>query len=493
MTEFMNFLPLGLIVSFGILVMLAEVFITEKKEFLAYFSLVGIILSAFSSVSLWSNSAILKATYFAQNFTVNNYSLFFYLIFLLCGGVTVFISPPYLRRENMVHGEYYALILFAISGMMLMASSNDLITMFLGLEVMSISVYVLAGFRRNDVKSNEAILKYFFLGAFSAGFILYGIAMLYGASGSTLLPEIKLALASPTFQYRGISIIGVFLLLTGVLFKVAAVPFHSWVPDVYEGAPNPITGFMISAVKAASFALFIKVFLVGLIDMKDLWVGAIQIVAVFTMFIGNIMAFTQENIKKMLAYSSISHTGYLLLGIATLDYSSQSASAMLYYLASYSVGSIGLFACISYLNQKDDNFLNISDYAGLGFKKPLLGIAISIFMISLIGIPPTAGFFGKYYLFSAAINQGMFLTVILALVNSMMAVYYYLRVIMNMYMKESHTHLELESGKTSTHIVVAFTALATLWLGMGTFTLLSFIPGVNSVIEWTRTSIQSIL
>ncbi|MEK7435135.1 MAG: NADH-quinone oxidoreductase subunit N [Cyanobacteriota bacterium] len=492
MTDLINFLPMMTIVFFAILVLLVDVFI-DRKDITAYLSLSGIFLSVLTTIGLWTQYPLIKASYFNDSFVVNNYSLFFYMIFLISGGVCIFTSPSYLKQEKINHGEYYSLILFAISGMMLMASSNDILTQFLALEIMSISIYVLVGFKRLDIKSNEATLKYYFLGAFSAGFILYGIAMLYGATGTTILSEMRTAISSHNFGYRGITLIGTFFLLTGILFKVAAVPFHSWAPDVYEGAPNPITGFMISAVKAASFAMFIKIFLVGLIDLKDMWSPVIQLIAVFTMFLGNILAFTQENIKRMLAYSSISHTGYLLLGIATLSTSSQSSSAMLYYLASYCIGSVGLFACISYLNQKNENYLNIEDYSGLGFKQPFIAFSIFIFMVSLIGIPPTAGFFGKYYLFSAAINQGMFLTVILALINSMMSVYYYLKVIMFMYIKESHVETFSDSGRLSTNIVLALTTLATVWLGFGTSTVFSIIPGAYTVIEWTKMSIQSIL
>lgn len=506
MNDIFSFLPLGIVVFFAIALMLLEVMIEGRKQILAYVSLGGVIISALSTVSLWNRQeSPFRLSYFSDMFVVDNYSLFFYLIFLLCAGVTAFISPSYLKRESMEHGEYYSLMMFAVSGMMLMASGGDLLTLFLGLEIMSVAIYVMVGFKRYDIKSNEAILKYFFLGAFSAGFILYGIALLYGSCQSTNLIMIKQAMGAEDFAYTNLSMIGILLMLTGLFFKIAAVPFHIWTPDVYDGAPAPVTGFMITAVKAASFAMLIKLFLVSFSTMGDYWRDMVVVIAIITMFVGNIFAFTQENIKRMLAYSSISHTGYLLIGVAalgandgngdmlgTFGITSEAANAILYYLAAYSVSSLGIFACISYLSQKNEDFANIEDYAGLGFKYPLVGLAMSIFMFSLIGIPPTGGFFGKYYLFSAAIKQGMYIPVMIALINSMMSVYYYLKIVVTMYFKDSQVELVTESGKISTNIVLVYTLVATIWLGLGSFTLFSVIPGSIPVIEWTRTSIASL-
>ncbi len=506
MNEYLAFLPLGIIVTFAIAVMLMEVLIEGRKQILAYVSLGGIIISALSTVMIWNkNDSPFRLSFFSDMFVVDNYSLFFYLLFLLSAGVTTFISPSYLKKENMEHGEYYALILFSVSGMMLMASGGDLLTLFLGLEIMTIAVYVLVGFKRYDIKSNEAILKYFFLGAFSAGFILYGIALLYGSCQSTNLITIKEAMRAEDFAYTNLSMIGILLMLVGILFKVGAAPFHLWTPDIYEGAPAPVTGFMITAVKAASFALFLKLFFVSFTSFGDYWRDILVVIAVITMFVGNIYAFTQENVKRMLAYSSISHTGYLMIGIAsigsidgngdmlsTFGGTSEAANAVLYYLSAYTVSSLGIFACISYLSQKNEDFVNINDYAGIGFKYPMIGIAMSIFMFSLIGIPPTGGFFGKYYLFSSAIKQGMYIPIIIALINSMLSIYYYLKVIVKMYMQKGDYQLEKESGSISTNIVLVYTVIATVWLGMGTFTLFSVIPGAVPIIEWTRTSISSL-
>lgn len=506
MNDIFPFLPLGIVVFFAIALMLMEVMIEGRKQILAYVSLGGSILAALSTVSLWNKQETpFKLSYFSDMFIVDNFSLFFYLIFLLVAGVTSFIAPSYLKKENMEHGEFYSLMLFSVSGMMLMASAGDLLTLFLGLEIMSIAVYVMVGFKRYDIKSNEAILKYFFLGAFSAGFILYGIALLYGSCETTNLLAIKDAIKAENFENTNLAMVGILLLLVGVLFKIGAFPFHIWTPDVYDGAPAPVTGFMITGVKAASFAMFIKLFLVSFSAMGDYWRDIILVIAIITMFVGNIFAFTQENIKRMLAYSSIAHTGYLMIGIAALglnsgngdllgdfNSSNDAANAILYYLTAYTVSSLGIFACISYLSQKNEDFTNISSYSGLGFKYPLVGIAMSIFMFSLIGVPPTGGFFGKYYLFSSAIEQGMYIPVIIALINSMLSIYYYLKVIVNMYFKEAHYELSTDNGKISTNIVLVYTLVATIWLGLGTFTLFSIIPSSMSIMEWSRASISSL-
>lgn len=495
MDNIFPFLPFGIITAFAIIVMLLEVFVNKKKEVLAYVALTGIGLASVSTVSLWSNKGEpFRNSFFNEMFVVDSFSLYFYLLFFASAAIATITSVGYLRRDEMFHSEFYSLLLFAVSGMMLMASGGDLITLFLGLEIMSIAIYVLVGFRRHEIKSNEAVLKYFFLGAFSAGFILYGIALLYGATGHTALVKIGDIISSSDFKYTSLATIGMLLILVGTLFKVAAFPFHTWTPDVYDGAPSPVTGFMISAVKAASFAMFLKIFLVAFIDIKDSWVDIIKVLSVLTMITGNIFAISQTNIKRMLAYSSISHTGYLLLGIASLDssYSNGSANAILYYLVSYSISNIGAFACISYLSQKDEKFLNIDDYAGVGFKYPIIGLAMLIFMLSMIGVPPTAGFFGKYYLFSSAMNQGMTYMVLIALVNSMVSIYYYLKVVATMYLKPLVNEFPSEEGKISTNLVLVYTMVSTIWIGLGSFNIFSIIPGVSVLVEWSKVSIQSL-
>jgi len=494
MNPILSFLPIVIIVTFAIATLLMEVFI-KNKDVIAYTSLTAVILSAISSIALWNlGGSVFHQAFFNNMFVVNSYSLFFYMLFFLCAGISIFTSITYLKREEIEHGEYYSLILFALSGMMLMVSSTDLITLFLGLEVMSMAIYILVGFNRNNEKANEALLKYFFLGAFSAGFILYGISFIYGTSGSTELTQIKAVYSHVDIFELKLALVGIILILIGLFFKIAVIPFHFWSPDVYEGSSSPITGFMITAVKVASFALFIRIFLTSFMDTKIIWSEIITLIAILTMFGGNILALTQTNIKRMLAYSSITHTGYLLIGIIGLTntYNSTSASSMLYYLVAYSLANLGIFACISYISQKGEEFVNIEDYSGLGFKYPLIGITMTILIFSLIGIPPTAGFFAKYYLFSSAINEGMLGLVIIAIINSALSIYYYLKVIVVMYLKESKFTLENKCAKVPTSLVLVYTSLGTLWLGIGTFTIAFILPSFSSVLEWAKISIQSL-
>jgi NADH-quinone oxidoreductase subunit N len=496
--QILALLPISIIIVFSLIAMLTEVSINKNKEIIAYISIIGLVFASLSSIYLWKQNQdySFKISLFNNMLTIDNYSIFFYLIFFLCSGITIFISVPYLKRESFEHGEYYSLILMSLSGMMLMVSSNDLIIAFLGIEIMSIAVYVLVGFIRTNIKSNEAILKYFFLGSFSAGFILYGIAMIYGYCGTINFSEINTFLQEKENTLRlSLINIGAILILIGTLFKVAAFPFHVWLPDVYEGSPSPITGFMITAVKVASFGLFIKLVLTIFYKATPYWIDILSYISIFTMFVGNLFAFTQENIKKMLAYSSISHTGYLLIGLSVLLLKSNNfslANSLLFYLVSYSISSLGIFACISYISSKGEKYSNIEDYSGIGFKYPLIGITMSISMLSLIGFPPTSGFFAKYYLFSSAIKEGMGYLVLIGIINSMLSIYYYLKVISVMYLKEFKLDLDSDLGKTSTKIVMLYTAIATIWLGIGTFNLISVFPGFSSIIQWSELSIKSL-
>jgi len=317
--------------------------------------------------------------------------------------------------------------------MMVMASGTELMTLFLGLELMSISLYALAGYTRTRMISNESALKYFLLGSFATGFLLYGMALLYGATGTTNLHGISLFLAKSHLQ-NPMPIIGMALLVIGFGFKIAAVPFHMWAPDVYQGAPSPITAFMSAGPKAAAFAAFVRVFVEALPTLQSEWVALIWIMAVLTMTVGNVIALVQDNIKRMLAYSSIAHAGYVL--VAFLSAGELGISSILYYMLAYTFMNIGAFAIISVLGGKGEDKVNIEDYNGLGYRYPVAAIAMSLFLFSLAGIPPTAGFMGKFYIFSAAIKEGYLGLAIIGVINSVISVYYYLRVTVAMYMKE---------------------------------------------------------
>ncbi|HEU0265266.1 MAG TPA: NADH-quinone oxidoreductase subunit N, partial [Geobacterales bacterium] len=381
----------------------------------------------------------------------DNFSLFFKGIFLLCAALTVLISDYYFKREECNHGELYPMILFATAGMMLMASGTDLMTIFLGLELLSVSLYILAGFNRKNVKSNEAGLKYFLLGAFSTGFLLYGMALIFGATGSVRLDKIASAALRPEVHGNTLFLVGMILMAVGFSFKIAAAPFHMWTPDVYEGAPTPITAFMSAGPKAAGFAAFIRVMLVAMPLLKYDWTSLIAILAVITMTVGNLIALNQDNIKRMLAYSSIAHAGYALVGFTAAN--QVGVAGILFYLLSYTFMNIGAFAIIILVGKKGDANNNVMDYAGLASRRPVLAAVMAIFLFSLAGIPPFAGFMGKFYLFGGAIQAGYLWLAIIGVLNSAASVYYYLRVMVYMYMKEPEQ--DFAWAKTTPAIFVA--------------------------------------
>lgn len=370
------------------------------------------------------------------------YGNFFNIIFLVSAVLTILGSFRYLDRENMQHPEYYMLILLSAFGMMLLASSLDLIVLFIALELMSLSVYVLVGFRRADRRSNEAAIKYFILGGAASAVLLYGSALLYGATGSTNIRDILAFVQANPNGLNLLFTLGAWLVMIGFLFKVAAVPLHMWMPDVYEGAPAPITGFMTTGLKAAAFAAFVRVF-ISMGYGKDV-ASAIQshvhdilwISAVLTMVIGNVVALTQTNVKRMLAYSSIAHTGYLLVGMIAGPQSDQGFAPVVMYLVAYAVMNLGAFIILTIIAAREDHGLNLQDFSGLASRHPWLALSMAVFLFSMAGIPPTAGFAAKYMLFYSAIQAGETLLVVISVLCSAVSVYFYLRVLVYMYMRE---------------------------------------------------------
>lgn len=380
---------------------------------------------------------------FSNLFTFDGVSVFFNYLFLITTVLTLGMSIPHLEGKEYHRGEFYVLILLAAAGMCLMAGAMDLIILFLGLETMSIAVYVLAGMDRNNPKSNEASLKYLLLGAFATGFLLFGIALLYGAAGSTnylVLKDHLGALVENQDPRRVLMLAGLGLVLVGFAFKVAAAPFHMWAPDVYEGAPTPITGFMAAGVKAAAFAALLRLFLIAFQGEWTLTYNVLYALAVLTMCVGNLVALAQQNIKRLLAYSSIAHAGYLLVGITALVVSADGVSALgtahaiLYYLLAYLFMNLGAFAVIVAMGRDGRGGDYLDDYAGLSRSRPELAALMSIFLLSMTGVPPLAGFLAKFYLFQAAVHNRLYLLTVIAVLNSVVSAYYYLRVIMLMYM-----------------------------------------------------------
>jgi NADH-quinone oxidoreductase subunit N len=405
-----------------------------------------------------------RRTLFSGMFVHDGFTVFFTVLLCAIGAVAVLLSWDYVKRTRIHHAEYYALLLCATLGMIVMAAANDLITMFLGLELMSLALYVLVGFRRGSLESNEAALKYFLLGAFASGFLLYGIALIYGATGTTSLPRIAAFLTGSPLRDNPLLLVGGLLLLAGLLFKVAAVPFHMWTPDAYEGAPTSVTAFMSVGAKAAAFAALLRFALRALGDVPGAWIPLLSVVAVLTMTVGNVTALLQNNLKRMLAYSSIAHAGYILVAVTAGG--TAGASAALFYLAVYAVMNLGAFGVLTMMGRGTQEPVLMADIAGLGFRRPWLGLALTVFMLSLGGIPPTAGFMGKVYVFGTALQAGLVPLVIIGVLNSVVSIFYYLRVTVALYMEEPGGEPAGVTWTAPAAIALVLALVLTLWWGV---------------------------
>jgi NADH-quinone oxidoreductase subunit N len=437
----------------GIVAMVYDSFFPNQRRVTLAVSLLGLAISALVLAMMWMSPQ--PAIAFNGMVAHDNLRMAFSFVFLLVTALTILISTVWVDNENVPAGEYHALLMFATFGMMLMASGNDLVVIFLGLETLSIATYVMAGFRKSDLKSNESAMKYFILGSFASAFLLYGMALIYGATGSTNITEIAAKVADPNFP--ALLLIGAAMLIIGFGFKVATVPFHIWTPDVYEGAPSPVTGFMAAGPKAAAFASFIRVFVLGfpLVAgvqasgiLHETWITVLSIMAILTMTVGNVTAIMQNNIKRMLAYSSIAHAGYATVGFLGAGAASNAVerdaaiASVAFYMLTYAITNLGAFAVVTLLGQKNDRRTEFEDYGGIGFKSPVLSFTLSLFMLSLLGIPLTAGFMGKVLVFRPALEAGnrlLTIVVVAAVVNTAISAYYYLRLIVVMFFKERTT------------------------------------------------------
>ena len=460
--DFIGIVPETILTVTALSVLTLEMARVSRPWIILSVAVLGLLLSAAAAFITSGNNQIL----FGGMLKLNQISLFFDMLYISIGLITLIFSQGYLeKRGSKSRGEYPALILFAVIGMMLMTRANDLVIVFLGLELLSISLYVLVGFLRHDNLSNESGLKYLLLGAFATGFFLFGAAITYGATGTTNYDGIVLAIANDNILSKIYLVLGIGLLLIGFAFKVALVPFHMWSPDVYQGAPTTVTGFLCTAPKAAGFGALLILFNNPLADMHYQWQDIFWLLAVLTMTVGNVTALVQSNVKRMLAFSSISHAGFLVMGILVLNVSS--ISAVLFYLVTYSVINLGSFAIVSSV-EREENGLKFKDYRGLGLRYPWLAAAMTIFMISLAGFPPTAGFVAKYGLFSAAIAEGYIWLVVIAVLNTLISVYYYLRLVINMYMKEEENALI-----SSFNIIV----IGLIWIMAAMMIILGITPG----------------
>jgi NADH-quinone oxidoreductase subunit N len=454
-------LPCLFVAAAALVVLVADLFIEgPDREGLGWIGMLGLGLAALASALLWSADS----AGFGGTFVLDRFAIFFNVVLCVTGILTLLMSMDYLDSIRVEGGEYYVMFLLAVLGMMIMAQANDLILLFLGLELMSIAVYVLAGIWRPELRSSEAALKYFLLGAFASGFLLFGIAMAYGAFGTVLLDPIASQLARLSAEQRPLALAAAALLLIGFGFKVAAVPFHSWAPDVYEGAPTSVTALMAVGVKAAAFAGFARVFLHALGPLAVDWAGVVWLLAVLSMTVGNLAAIAQRNVKRMLAYSSIAHAGYLLVGMVAAD--TQGVAAVLYTVLVYGMMTLGAFAVVIAVGRRGEPNEEIGDYAGLGFRYPFLGFCMTVFMLSLGGIPLFAGFTSKFFLFSAAIEKGYVWLVVIAALNSVVSIYYYMAVLVQMYMGEGAREVQGTAHRPYLTATLLVTSALTIALGI---------------------------
>jgi len=454
-------LPESILVSAACLLFILVPFVPkEKRAWLGYFSIGALVLTALSLISLWGE----HLSAFSGMIVLDSYALFFKMVFLIIALLVILISIRYLQIERVHLGEYYGLVLFATVGMMLLASATDLLSFYLSLELMSMSFYVLAAFMRKDPKSVEAGIKYFLIGTFTSGLILYGIAFLYGASGTTNLKGIQSLLSPQSLHASPLLLLGLVLLIAGLGFKISAVPFHMWAPDVYEGAPTTISAFLSTGSKAATFAAMLRILISGLSFGYGAWWQILWPIAVLTMTVGNIAALVQTNVKRLLAYSSIAHAGYILIGIIAA--SKIGMASVLVHLVAYVFMTFGAFTMVVLLCKTNSRGDQVGDFKGLARNHPAVAAAFVLFALSLVGIPPTAGFVGKLFLFSAAIQGGFYWLVIIAVLNSAISLYYYFKIIRAMYMEEPQGKTSPLSFSRPLIVALGIVSFATLFIGL---------------------------
>ncbi len=459
MADYMRILPELVLAIFGIVIMVVDPLLDPESshQSLGTIALVGA-LAALAS-TFWM--AQYPGTAFWDVVRVEGFSIFFHVLFITIAAVSILSSFEYLRVQRIRAGEYYALILLGTVGMCLMSSAIELVLIFIALEISSISTYILAGFRRHNAASSEASLKYFLLGSFATAFFLYGVALIFGATGSTNIDVINQALHSGNVQVPMLAYVATALMFVGLGFKVASAPFHVWTPDVYEGAPSPVVGLMSTAPKAAAFAVLLRIMFEANAPGR-FWL--IWASAALTMTLGNVCALVQDNIKRLLAYSSIAHAGYILVAFAAQP--ELGTSAAMFYSAAYAAMNVGAFAVVSHLAAAREQYVSLEDYAGLGRKSPVLAATLTFFLMSFIGIPITGGFFAKFYVLSAALNSNLVVLAVIMVLNSAIGAYYYLRIIVMMYMREPRSEVPVTPVTTAPALAIAICIIATLFLGV---------------------------
>ncbi|MGH9546113.1 MAG: NADH-quinone oxidoreductase subunit N [Terriglobales bacterium] len=478
--DYLMALPVILLTLFALGILLLDLMLpAEWKRINAFTGLVGILFSAAGVVKIQialNAAGVPGESVFLNSMVVDRFTIYFWYLFLAGAAISILMSMRYLEIERENHGEFYALILFSVVGMMCMAAGFDVVLIFIGLELMAISTYVLVGFLRTDRRSNEAALKYLLLGAFSSGIFAYGLSLFYGLTGSTSLLGIRSGLvrllASHPNHIDPIAVIALLTTAVGLFFKIAAIPFHQWLPDAYEGAPTSVTGFMSVAVKAAAWAMLLRIFIWGLYPLRSVYVPLLIFVSILTMTGANLAALTQSNLKRLLAYSSIAHVGYMLLGLVALASVTYPAPAffdgfkgILLYLLVYTFMNLGAFGVIASLRQRNVIGDEMDDIAGLYFRAPTEAVLMLIFLLSLAGIPPLAGFYGKYFIFLSLIESGHYLLASLAVLYAVFGLYYYMRIANQMFMREAldKTLLPISAGM---RVALGVTAFATVYIGI---------------------------
>jgi NADH-quinone oxidoreductase subunit N len=456
--------PAILVAVTGVVVLLAQALTPRGKQAPVFsLSLAGLI-AALAAVWLLATGGA-RGALLANAVTADSFSLFLQALLLAIGVAVVLLSPSYLRANHLPAGEYYALLLFSMVGMLGLVSSLELVSIFVALEIMSIAIYGMAGLQRDRMESQESALKYFVTGAFSSAFFLYGVALLYGVSGSTSLEQVARQLAMLPPGGTKLAVLGVAMLVVGFGFKVASVPFHMWVPDVYEGAPTTVTALMSAGVKAAAFGALLRVFGTALPALADAWRPILAVLAIVTMVVGNLAALAQGNVKRMLAYSSVAHAGYVLTALVAAP--GLAGEAVLFYLVAYAAVNLGAFGVMAALCRDGREPLSVGDFAGLAERRPALAAAFTVFLVSLTGIPVTAGFVGKFYLFNAAVAAGWVSLALVGVLMSVVSAYYYLRVVVAMYMREpSSSEDAWASVSPASALALAASAAVTLLLGV---------------------------
>ena len=460
MTSFLALAPLLATAAGALVVLLIEAFgRKDNKDALGYISILALLLSGFFSMRAWGRGF----SYFGSALVLDRFALILCLVFVAAGAFIILMSLKYIRNQGANFGEFYALILLSVAGMMMMASSGSLLVIFLGLEVLSVSSYALTGLKKKDPKSSEAAVKYFLMGSFASAFLVFGLALLYGASRSLDIEAVRGALLRGTGTAGVPGWAGLALVVAGFGFKVAVAPFHMWAPDVYEGAPTPVSAFLTTGPKIPVFAVLFRV-------LAPLWSRAggasvmfwlVSGAAILTMLIGNLTALRQRNLKRLLAYSSIAHSGYILVGLVSGD-----GPGIIFYLVAYLLMNAGAFGALIAVSRKGTEYVDIEDFAGLGFRYPWIGASLAVFLFSLAGFPPTAGFLAKFYVFSAAVRQGHVALAVIAVLASLISVFYYLRVVVFMYMRDPLASVEIERDDPALYLVLFLCLYGVIQLGL---------------------------